>query len=1100
MRNLWSLCISFLLMPFSPFGQELGWESDITTYAVVIGISDYQDEQRTDLKYAHRDAKTFADFLQSKAGGNTPPENIKLLRNEKATLAAIDDALNWLLAQTQKEQRAIFYFSGHGDVEKQTLWQLGYLLAYDTPFNNYRNNAVRLEDLNDLVTTLSVREEAEVIVITDACRSGKLAGSDNRGPSLTAEQMAKQAANEVRIMSCKPDQKSFEGAAWGGGRGVFSWHFINGLKGMADEDEDLKVTKEEVEFYLRDKFREEQRNQNITARQTPQFTGNEIFRLSSVNATDLATLKEEINAAELAAASLAENSAGDIASRGGSDDLESSFRNEGKGSAFDIFVRQATVGYYKDEDNFMDMFEEIGAERDAALQQEVIQKMEQFQFKPKSQIVMEFSALFKRLDAQNRLSRDFKNQLAIALHNKIQLAINEYLSGDARELARRYNITWGKEYEEYLTLMDLAMALLEAQHPLYRKLKIKYQYFDGVKTRLQSIISQDYPEELKKAIEIQTQVLELDDKAAYIHNELGLSYKWLWSYEGGNKDALYKKSKYHLEQAIELSPTWVLPHSNLGSLLALNGEFGKALEMIQKAINLKPDYYGSYVNLAYLYENEKDYLNAETLYRKAISLAPAHYLPFQRLAHLSLIIGNYETANSFFLTADSLTFGVHPLADEDGDGVPDNLDQELPDTPEGFIDIDALLERIRQNPDDVEAHYELGLGYKFLSQFDLAEKHLKKVIELQPEHPNVYGTLGMMFYENRQYAKAEIFLKKYVSQYPESAASLFDLGNLYHYWKRYDLEEQVYRQVIELEKEKRSSHLDKAYQQLWALLESLSRFRETEQVLQEYQRINQDNYYRAAEISRFYDRMMERFPNQVEWYQKQALYYTENDYEDEYIIPRYVSMLDIDPEIPDKADIYYKLGVLYARNNTLTKATEAFENALALTPEHLYVSFKLIQVYDRANQYLEALALLKKHRQESTIDLNNLLLLADYHIRQGKYELADSILQKAEAMSFETMTRIHQLYGDFYMITGKKVQSIAQFQKVLTQNPNDASAMYSIASQYAVDKKKSEAFNWLERALQNGFNFQRVLIYDPDWDLLRRDRKFNELLRKYNIN
>jgi len=40
-----------------------------STWAVVVGISDYQDEDIPDLRFAHRDAEAFANFLRSPAGG-----------------------------------------------------------------------------------------------------------------------------------------------------------------------------------------------------------------------------------------------------------------------------------------------------------------------------------------------------------------------------------------------------------------------------------------------------------------------------------------------------------------------------------------------------------------------------------------------------------------------------------------------------------------------------------------------------------------------------------------------------------------------------------------------------------------------------------------------------------------------------------------------------------------------------------------------------------------------------------------------------------------------------------------------------------------------
>lgn len=57
------------------------------TYAVVIGISDYPDLQP--LQFADKDALLFYDFLRSPAGGELPPQNIKLLLNEEATAGGI---------------------------------------------------------------------------------------------------------------------------------------------------------------------------------------------------------------------------------------------------------------------------------------------------------------------------------------------------------------------------------------------------------------------------------------------------------------------------------------------------------------------------------------------------------------------------------------------------------------------------------------------------------------------------------------------------------------------------------------------------------------------------------------------------------------------------------------------------------------------------------------------------------------------------------------------------------------------------------------------------------------------------------------------------
>jgi len=65
-------------------------------YAVVVGVSRYQDADIPQLQFANRDAVIFSEFLMSKAGGAVPKENIRLLTDSGATQAAVYTALSGL--------------------------------------------------------------------------------------------------------------------------------------------------------------------------------------------------------------------------------------------------------------------------------------------------------------------------------------------------------------------------------------------------------------------------------------------------------------------------------------------------------------------------------------------------------------------------------------------------------------------------------------------------------------------------------------------------------------------------------------------------------------------------------------------------------------------------------------------------------------------------------------------------------------------------------------------------------------------------------------------------------------------------------------------
>ncbi|MBK9640508.1 MAG: caspase family protein [Saprospiraceae bacterium] len=121
-------------------------------------------------------------------------------------------ALDWLMEVVKENDQVILYFSGHGDVEKKTITQPGYLLCWDAPSRVYlAGGALALPMFQDIISTLSTQNKAKVVVITDACRSGKLAGSSVGGSQITGANLAKQYANEVKILSCQPNEYSIEG-------------------------------------------------------------------------------------------------------------------------------------------------------------------------------------------------------------------------------------------------------------------------------------------------------------------------------------------------------------------------------------------------------------------------------------------------------------------------------------------------------------------------------------------------------------------------------------------------------------------------------------------------------------------------------------------------------------------------------------------------------------------------------------------------------------------------------------------------------------------------------------------------------------------------
>jgi tetratricopeptide (TPR) repeat protein len=253
------------------------------TYALVIGLSKYKEI--TPLQFADRDALAFAECLKIQ---KIPESNIKVFINEEANRLNILDGLFNLTAKTKAKDRLYFYFGGHGDLEAQISYDNSLLLLYDCFKKNYFQGSEFIS-LSELKTWLGdlAKKQVEVIFIADACHSGGLVGGKD-GISKTQSALNDDWAGITKILSCKSTEFSLEGKQWGGGRGLFSYHLVNGLTGRADANKDKKISLSELDNYLKINVLREA-NPNV---QTPVVMGNNKQMLSVANTEGLEKLAE----------------------------------------------------------------------------------------------------------------------------------------------------------------------------------------------------------------------------------------------------------------------------------------------------------------------------------------------------------------------------------------------------------------------------------------------------------------------------------------------------------------------------------------------------------------------------------------------------------------------------------------------------------------------------------------------------------------------------------------------------------------------------------------------------------------------------------------
>lgn len=597
-------------------------------YAIVVGISDYQNPSIPDLKYADRDASIFAEYLADPNGGGLEKHNIKLLLNEHATAGNVIMAMYGMLEDTKEGDLLIFYFSGHGDLETKTINQPGFLLCWDAPPSVYFSGGTfGLVYLQEIVSSLSINNKANVLMITDACRAGKLAGSSIGGSQLTSMNLSKQFANEMKLLSCQPNELSLEGQKWGGGRGVFSYYLIRGLKGLADRNSDLKVSLSEIERYLEDEISQAVSPQH----QLPMAIGNKSSLIAQVHPPSKQKLLEEKTQTgeELVT----------TASRGHILELSQSSNPKVK-MYYEKFITALNENHllYPDEFSAFEIYLQL-----------------------------------KGLEISESALAELKHKLAAAFVDEVQQSINDYLKSDPVELRARWN--YNKRYKYYPEYLDKAIELLGARDKMFNMLKARQHYYKGLNYRMEAELTKNSTL-YDTAITEQFNCLKLEPNAGFAYNELGLTEK-----RRKNSDLALN----YFKEAANLAPSWALPYANIGSIFLDTGITDSALVYSKKAclldstfalaqynygasaqaanlleeaeqhytksIELDRKYSFAYFNLCLVYYFKNQFVEAKQMILKYLELEPADSDAWVNLGEIERKLNNPDEAKNSFQKA-----------------------------------------------------------------------------------------------------------------------------------------------------------------------------------------------------------------------------------------------------------------------------------------------------------------------------------------------------------------------------------------------------------------------------------------------------------------
>lgn len=673
--------------------------SEGTKRAIVIGVSNYNADDLK-LKFADNDAALFKNYLTDIEGLEN--NNICLLINKDAVALNIVQELKKQFNLAKDGDVLYIYFAGHGDVVEDFGEKEGFLLAADTNTNQeyYSGGVVPLALLNKAIDNLTLKG-VNVVLILDACRSGFVFEKGTKKNMGTLQAMFE---NSTKILSCGADELSYESADLK--HGYFTYYLVKGLSGLADDDADKNIIYRELDDYLYD-------NVNTTVvkkhnkRQTPILRTKNDRAIMKVISND-ATI---INFEDIA--STIENTK-QLAARG---ITKTDLKNKSNGETISRF--------------------------NAAIQRN--------SYYGKSSSAYE---IYKSVLNDNTISEGIKSKmqsiLLKTLSNEAQSLINLYIEGSTY-------LPPSKEFVRQSKHLDICLELMGEDIFLYNRVKASQMLLEAY-----AIIRSNNHVRFEAAKRKLNSAIQLEPRAAYIHNALGLVY---------NNQRKYDSAFYHFKKAKSLIQTWQSPDVNISDNFIDQYKFDEATAYLDNSLGKN----GNETNLKLGEINmlQGNYQLAESYFQKALKTDPNNVLAQQKMSELQRLKGNAKAAIEWYQKA---------LKTDSSDAITsmgllnyiklNNIENEQAEK--------LLLNALDNNPESSTAYSEyadfIRLKYKRLTRLRIADSLYDKAIKLNPYNIEAYSGKAWLKSQMRKPLEAQNTLEACLAANPNDANAFLLFG------------------------------------------------------------------------------------------------------------------------------------------------------------------------------------------------------------------------------------------------------------------------------------------------------------------------------------
>ena len=200
-------------------------------------------------------------------------------------------------------------------------------------------------------------------------------------------------------------------------------------------------------------------------------------------------------------------------------------------------------------------------------------------------------------------------------------------------------------------------------------------------------------------------------------------------------------------------------------------------------------------------------------------------------------------------------------------------------------------------------------------------------------------------------------------------------------------------------------------------------------------------------------------------------------------------------EAPDEAVVHFVKGTLHRLDGEYGRALRSYDRLVRLDPAaHVVVSYNRAMVHMYMGHFDEMKRQLDIAGEPDNPLVKTLGALALYYT--GQTDAAADLMQQVVARH-PNMHGVRPFLAMFLSAQGRHDEARAQLTDNVIRNAEvDPDIAYSVASVYALEEQRDEAFAWLERAVGLGNENRPCFENDPNWAALRKDPRFVGLMTK----